>query len=201
MVAFVEMCATFAAFAALCVFVCARCGIAAGAAPLAVLCGTMIWYSALGSVHLLIPAGVLWFAAALAAVVWLWMRRKSVRWREMLTPATVYFLLASLAVIVLFAIRRPVFSEWDEFSFWGIAPKVVKTENQLYTYNPGELRVSTFVPGLIMLDYAFQFLGTAFVPWKVYAAYDILYFAVFAVVISKGLHKSSNADIFIHLII
>ncbi len=178
------MCATFAAFAALCVFVCARCGIAAGAAPLAVLCGTMIWYSALGSVHLLIPAGVLWFAAALAAVVWLWMRRKSVRWREMLTPATVYFLLASLAVIVLFAIRRPVFSEWDEFSFWGIAPKVVKTENQLYTYNPGELRVSTFVPGLIMLDYAFQFLGTAFVPWKVYAAYDILYFAVFAAAFS-----------------
>lgn len=178
------MCVTFAAFVALCMFVCARYGLSAGAAPLAVLCGTMVWYSALGSVHLLIPAGILWFAAALAAGVWLWLRRKNIRWQDMLTPATVYFMLASLAVIVLFAIRRPVFSEWDEFSFWGIAPKVVKTENQLYTYNPGELRVSTFVPGLIMLDYAFQFLGTVFVPWKVYAAYDILYFAVFAAALS-----------------
>jgi len=184
LIAFIEMGITFTAFLALCVFVYAQCGLAAGAAPLTVLCGTMVWYSVLGSVHLLIPAGVLWFAAALAACVWIGLRRKQIRWREMLTPATVYFLLASLAVIVLFAIRKPVFSEWDEFSFWGIAPKVVKTENQLYTYNPGELRVSTFVPGLVMLDYAFQFLGRAFVPWKVYAAYDILYFAVFAAAFS-----------------
>lgn len=179
-VACVEMCITFAALLALCVFVYAKFHLAAGAAPLAVLCGTMVWYSVLGSVHLLPAAGFLWFAAALAAGGWLWIHRKDVGWGGLLTPAAVYFLLASLAVIVLFAIRRPVFSEWDEFSFWGIAPKVVKTENQLYTYNPGELRVSTFVPGLIMLDYAFQFLGVTFVPWKVYAAYDILYFAVFA---------------------
>ncbi len=175
---------TFAALCALSLFACARLKLAAGAAPLAVLCATMVWYSALGSVHLLIPAGAVWFGAALAACVWLWLHRGELSAREIFTPATVYFLLASLAVIVLFAIRRPVFSEWDEFSFWGIAPKIVKTENQLYTYNPGELRVSSFVPGLIVLDYAFQFLGGAFVPWKVYAAYDILYFAIFAAAFS-----------------
>ena len=42
------------------------------------------------------------------------------------------------------------------------------------------MRVTTYVPGLIMLDEAFQFLGTQFVQWKVFAAYDILMFAVFA---------------------
>ena len=180
MIAFVEMTVTFAALTALCLFLNTKMRLAAGLTPLFVLCGTMVWYSTLGSVHMLVPAGIVWFGAAAAACVWLWRKHKDIRWREFFSPAMVYFLLASLAVIVLFAVRRPIFNEWDEFSFWGIAPKVVKTENQLYTYNPGEMRVSTFVPGIIMLDYAFQFLGSVFVPWKVYAAYDILFFAVFA---------------------
>ncbi|MFR8462127.1 MAG: hypothetical protein ACLVEX_13380 [Ruthenibacterium lactatiformans] len=184
MIAFVEMTVTFAALTALCLFLNTKMRLAAGLTPLFVLYGTMVWYSTLGSVHMLVPAGIVWFGAAAAACVWLWRKHKDIRWREFFSPAMVYFLLASLAVIVLFAVRRPIFNEWDEFSFWGIAPKVVKTENQLYTYNPGEMRVSTFVPGIIMLDYAFQFLGSVFVPWKVYAAYDILFFAVFAAAIS-----------------
>ena len=167
MIAFVEMTVTFAALTALCLFLNTKTRLAAGLTPLFVLCGTMVWYSTLGSVHMLVPAGIVWFGAAAAACVWLWRKHKDIRWREFFSPAMVYFLLASLAVIVLFAVRRPIFNEWDEFSFWGIAPKVVKTENQLYTYNPGEMRVSTFVPGIIMLDYAFQFLGSVFVPWKV----------------------------------
>lgn len=184
MIAFAEMTVTFAALVAMCLFLNTKTRLQPGLAPLFVLCATMVWYSVLGSVHMLIPAGVVWFAAALAACVWLWLRRKEIRWKAFFSPAMVYFLLASLAVIVLFAVRQPIFNEWDEFSFWGIAPKVVKTENQLYTYNPGEMRVSTFVPGLVMLDYAFQFLGASFVPWKVYAAYDILFFAVFAAAFS-----------------
>lgn len=184
MIALLEILITFAALMALCLFLCAKTGLPSGAAPLFVLCGTMVWYSVWGSVHLLVPAGALWFFAALAAAVWLWLRRKTLSLRALLTPALLYFVLASLAVFVLFAVRRPVFSEWDEFSFWGIAAKVVKTENQLYTFHPGEMRATTFVPGLIMLDYAFQFLGAAFVPWKVYAAYDVLYFAVFAAAFS-----------------
>lgn len=184
MIAFLEILITFAALLALCLFLHAKTGLASGAAPLFVLCGTMVWYSVLGSVHLLLPAGFLWFLAALAAALWLWRHREKLDLRKVFSPAFVYFMLASLAVFVLFAVRRPVFSEWDEFSFWGIAAKVVKTENQLYTYNPGGMRATTFVPGLIMLDYAFQFFGAAFAPWKVYAAYDVLYFAVFAAAFS-----------------
>ena len=184
MIAFLEILITFAALLALCLFVHAKMGVSGGAAPLWVLCGTMVWYSVLGSVHLLLPAGFLWFLAARAAAVWLWLHRKTLAPRDIFSPALVYFVLASLAVFAVFAVRQPVFNEWDEFSFWGIAAKVVKTENQLYTYNPGGMRATTFVPGLIMLDYAFQFLGSAFVPWKGYAAYDVRYFAVFAAAFS-----------------
>lgn len=184
MIAFLEILITFVALLALCLFIHVKMGVSSGAAPLFVLCGTMIWYSVLGSVHMLLPAGFLWFLAALAAAFWLWKHRKALEPRAVFSPAFVYFVLASLAVIVLFAVRKPIFIEWDEFSFWGIAPKMVKTENQLYTYNPGGMRATTFVPGLIMLDYAFQFLGSAFAPWKVYAAYDVLYFAVFAAAFS-----------------
>ncbi len=180
MIAFVEITVTFAAVLALCVFAASRLRLPAGAAPLAVLCLSSLWYALMGCLNLLIPAGVVWFACAAGALAWCVVRRGQLRVRELVTPASVFFVLASLAVIVLFAVRQPVFMEWDEFSFWGIAPKVVKETNQLYTVAPTEMRVISYAPGLVMLDYLFQFLGSAFVPWKVYAAYDILFFAIFA---------------------
>ena len=57
MAAFIEILITLAALLALCLFVHVKTGLASGAAPLAALCGTMIWYSVLGSVHLLLLAG------------------------------------------------------------------------------------------------------------------------------------------------
>lgn len=175
---------TFAALAALCLFVGARTSLPSGAAPLAVLCATMLWYSLMGCFDLLFPAGLLWFAAALAAAAALALRRKEIRWKELFGPGMVFFLIAGLVVIGLFALRQPTFMEWDEFTFWGIAPKVVKSTGRLYTLEPGSMVGVTYVPGLVMLDQAFQFLGAAFVPWKVFAAYDLLYFAVFAAALS-----------------
>ena len=42
---------------------------------------------------------------------------------------------------MLFAVRRPIFNEWDEFSFWGIAPNwtFVCRENGEQTYGRGRL--------------------------------------------------------------
>ena len=69
MIAFVEMTVTFAALTALCLFLNTKTRLAAGLTPLFVLCGTMVWYSTLGSVHMLVPAGIVWFGAAAAACV------------------------------------------------------------------------------------------------------------------------------------
>lgn len=82
MIAFVEMTVTFAALTALCLFLNTKMRLAAGLTPLFVLCGTMVWYSTLGSVHMLVPAGIVWFGAAAAACVWLWRKHKDIRWRE-----------------------------------------------------------------------------------------------------------------------
>ena len=67
MIALTEILITFAALLALCLFLHVKTGLPSGAAPLFVLCGTMVWYSVWGSVRLLVPAGALWFGAALAA--------------------------------------------------------------------------------------------------------------------------------------
>lgn len=162
----------------------ARLKLSSGAAPLLVICGTILWYSLAGCFDLLIPAGVLWCASALSAAVILVLRRREICWREIFEPGFVFFLIAALVAILYLAVRQPIFMDWDEFSFWGIAAKVVKSTNRLYTLEPGSMVGVTYVPGLIMLDYAFQFLGLSFVPWKVFAAYDILMFAVFAAGIS-----------------
>lgn len=171
---------TFGALVCLCIFCTKKWNVPAGISPLFVLYATILWYSVLASVNLLFPAGILWFAAAVLALVWLVRKRGEIRWKELITPSTAFFLVASVAVIAVFAVRQPLFMEWDEFSFWGIAPKVVKSTGQLYTFQPQGLRVTSYVPGLVMLDEAFQFLGTSFAPWKVFAAYDILMFAIFA---------------------
>lgn len=180
LIAFLEILVTFAALLALAGFFAGRTRLPAGAAPLLALCLSVLWYSALACLDLLFLGGVLWFLAAFLALVWCVKNRRAFTRQRLLTPSVVFFVAASLAVLVLFSVRQPIFMEWDEFSFWGIAPKVVKETGRLYLLEPGELRSITFGPSLVMLDYIFQFLGAAFVPWKVYAAYDILLFAIFA---------------------
>ncbi len=188
MTAFLEIFVTFACVCGLALFAVGRFRLPAGIAPLAVLCGTMVWYTAFGCADWLAAGGVLWFAAAALAIVWCVRHRKSFAKRQLLMPSVVFFLVMSLLVLVLFAVRQPNFMEWDEFSFWGIAAKVVKQTGRLYTYEPGGMMVTTYVPGLIMLDYAFQFLGASFAAWKVFVAYDILLFAIFAAALA-GLER------------
>lgn len=166
------------------IFCAHRLRIEAGLAPLLVLCATILWYSLMGCLDLLFPAGMIWCATALAAAIYLLTIHRRVDWKGLFSPGFVFFLIAGFAVAGLFAVRQPIFMDWDEFSFWGIAAKVVKCTDRLYTFEPGSMIGVTYVPGMIMLDYAFQFLGFAFVPWKVLAAYDVFLFAVFAAGIS-----------------
>lgn len=175
----------FALIVALSVAVSVRFQLASGAAPLAVLCGSVLWYTLAACAGLLFPAAVVWIAAAAAAGGWAFWRRDQVKKAQLFSPSFVFFLLAGAAIILLLGIRQPLFMEWDEFSFWGIAPKVVKETNMLYVEADTEMRVITYAPGLVLLSHLFEFVGAGFAPWKVYAAYDILMFAIFAAALSS----------------
>ena len=185
MIGVLEAFLVFALIVALSVAVSVRFQLASGAAPLAVLCGSVLWYTLAACAGLLFPAAVVWIAAAAAAGGWAFWRRDQVKKAQLFSPSFVFFLLAGAAIILLLGIRQPLFMEWDEFSFWGIAPKVVKETNMLYVEADTEMRVITYAPGLVLLSHLFEFVGAGFAPWKVYAAYDILMFAIFAAALSS----------------
>lgn len=105
--AFLECLVTFFAVCVLSVFAAKKWRVPVGAAPFAVLCGTVLWYSVMACIDQLMPAGILWFGMAAAALCWLWLRRKQLDFRTLVTPATVFFVVAGVAVIALLAVRQP----------------------------------------------------------------------------------------------
>ncbi|EJX08816.1 hypothetical protein, membrane [gut metagenome] len=76
-----------------------------------------------------------------------------------------------------------MFSEFDEFSFWGTAAQMTKTTDRLYTVGEyGTPWLPSQNPGLIMLGYFVQFFGQ-FAHFKVYLGYDLLLFACIAALV------------------
>lgn len=180
----------------------------AGALPLCVVCAVVLVLCAAGFAGLLAAGAVLVLAAALAAAAALTVqavRHKNVFWRQVknqcLTPAFGLYLAGSLALAALLFFQQPLFTQWDEFSFWGTAAKVVKENNTLYTLVQNtNLAARSYPPALAVLSYYFQFLAPQFTPWLVYAAYGVLTFAVFAAVVDVLPQKAAGAAAFAGLV-
>ena len=69
-----------------------------------------------------------------------------------LQPGVVLFLVASVAMLVFLAIRQPLMSEWDEFSFWGISKHLLNIKDQLYTYYKSSMIGNSTPPTLAVLS-------------------------------------------------
>ena len=133
------------------------------------------------------------FAAALLALllgaggVWALLPPKEGKKRyyaQLATPGSVTFWALALAFAVYFFVRQPMATVSDEFSLWATAVKVTKVDNSLYsTATLGTPWAVTQNPGLPLLSYFFQFFGQ-YADWKIYLAYDVLFFAVYAAVLS-----------------
>ena len=103
---------------------------------LPVLAGSVIWLCLGGMAGLLLPAAWLWLAAmagltvfaALGAGLPALMRRAQ-------SPAFGLFVAGSLAFWLLFAVRQPLFTQWDEFTLWGSACKMVCEQDVLFLYS------------------------------------------------------------------
>lgn len=176
--AFVTLLALSAAFASL------R-GVGGGAAPLAALCAVMLYLGMALVLGVLVPAG--WLLCALAWLLFalaLW-RRGIGLLKKLLSPGFLLFAAGGLVLLMYFAARQPLFSQWDEFSLWGTAVKLLLQDGASYAYaQTGFFTTMTQSPGLPVLGWFAQFMGGGFVQWKVYWAYGLLYLACAAALLA-----------------
>ena len=170
----------------LCAFftLCAR--LHSALAPLTALACVSTWFTLAGVLDVLKPAGwagyvLCWGLGAFALA----RHAKKEELKKLLTPGAVLFWALALTFAVYFALRQPMFSEFDEFSLWGTAAKLTKANDRLFpACELGVPWTATQNPGLIVLGYFVQFFG-AFAPFKVYLAYDLLLFACIAAVLGR----------------
>ena len=170
---------------ALCAVLTLKCRVPAAAAPLVALGCIVAALTLAAMAGALYPAVWALYLLCLAGGVWLILTRKqhSGAARKLFTPGSVLFWGAALGLTVYFFIRQPLAGDYDELSLWATAVKITKVNNDLYaTAKLGTPWAATQNPGLPLLSYFFQFLGQ-YADWKIYVAYDILYFAVFAAVL------------------
>lgn len=155
-------------------------------APLFVVSGMAVFLSATGVANMLVPAvWLLYGTAAGVAIALVKQKKMESVWQTLHTPGFYLFVGSAAVFLVYFAVRQPIFSSWDEFSFWGTASKLLKLNNSLYTTAEiGWPWTATQSPALLLIGYYAQFLGTAFSPWKVYWGYNIYMLACFAAVLS-----------------
>lgn len=106
-------------------------------------------------------------------------------------------------IIVLFSFRKPLYVNWDEFSFWGTSVKLVTVNDQMYTTAQiGWGWTATQKPSLIMNGYLYEFFGN-YQEWRAIAGMDVLIFSTLSAVISffdkKQWHKSVAFILFLFI--
>ena len=177
---------SFLALFSLCAALTLRGRVHSALAPLTALGCITLWLTGAGVAGLLMPGMIVCLAVCFGLGVWaVWPRknRPAPDFKQLFTPGSMLFWGMALLFAVYFAIRQPMFHDFDEFSFWGTAAKLTCTNHQLYTtVEIGWPWQASQNPAMILLAYFVQFLGH-FAPWKVYLAYDLLLFACFAAVL------------------
>lgn len=146
--------------------------------PLVALCLGMVWFTVFGMLGGLQLGGWLWTAGCVAALVYLIYKLRG-DIAKLITPGFVLFVGLSALFIVLFSATQPMLTQWDEFTVWGTAGRVVVDTNELYTTARSNLIARYQPPGLAMLGYMMQFFGR-YAEYKLIASYAILYVAAFA---------------------
>ena len=175
-----------AALFLLCAFLTLKAGLHSALAPLTALSLIVTWLTFCGVADLLLPG--MWVLLAACAVLGagaLLPGKGGARpdFRALFTPGAALFWGLCLACAVYFFIRQPMATAWDELNLWATAVKVTKYNNRLYTTAVlGWPWQATQNPGLSLLAYFFSFFGS-YADWKIYFAYDALFFAVFGAVL------------------
>ena len=163
----------------LCVAACTR--FDAALLPLPALCGSAV------VLYLLSLLGLLQFGHFIIMAVWLaggvyfgvragW---RAIR-QALFSPGFLLFVGGSCFLWVLFALQQPMFTQWDEFTAWGLAPKMVAERAALYVADPINLTASFTYPATSLVSYLFQRVPGRFYEWQCLAGLDILFLACIA---------------------
>ena len=151
----------------------------AGLLALPLLSGAAVVVYAFGLAGFL-RVGVL-LAVLLLAALCLWGAvHRQKQWRQAARePALLLFLAAGAFIWVLFFVMQPMFTQWDEFTAWGLAPKMVVSNGAFYVAEPQNLKASFTYPGTSLVAVLFQPFGQ-WAEWACLAALDTLAFACLA---------------------
>ena len=153
----------------------------AAVVPLPTLCGgvCVLYLTALfGMLHVGMFAV---FGILLAGGVYCGVRAGLRALRDAAGSAGFWLFLGGAAFLwVLFGVLQPMFTQWDEFTAWGLAPKMVAERAALYVADPVNLTASFTYPGTSLVSFLFQQTPGAFSEWQCLAAIDILALAALA---------------------
>ena len=95
------------------------------------------------------------------------------------TPGLALFLGGSAFFWLLFFVQQPMFTQWDEFTAWGLAPKMVVERGAFYVADPVNLKASFTYPATSLAAYLFLPFGR-WAEWACLAALDTLALACVA---------------------
>lgn len=154
-----------------------------------------IWTGSL--FNLLLPSTIICMLAVLGINIYSLVRKGAKQW---LCDAKEYFTLpvwlcnaSSVVFTIIYAIQKPLFYYWDEYSFWGISARILKDTNRLYTIGKSSLLDMNSLPsGNAILNYFFQFFSPDFTDYKLLLAYAFLFFAVFALAAELIIHYNNS---------
>lgn len=171
-----------------CAALSARTGVEAALLPLPTL-GCVAVVLLIGGCLGVLP-GALWLCLALLLAVGCLLAMKAGGNRclaALQSPGLVLFLAGSALFWVLFAVNQPMFTQWDEFTAWGLAPKMLKETGIFYAADPVNLAAYQTYPATSLITYFYQGLSPEFSEWQCLAALDSL--ALACVCAAAGLSR------------
>ena len=167
-----------------CAVLAVRTGVHAALLPLPLLAGAGLLLYGFGMAGALRMGA--WVALALLAAVWAvgLVRLRPAGFakacRAALSAPGLALLLAGAAFLwVLFFVQQPMFTQWDEFTAWGLAPKMVVERGAFYVADPVNLKASFTYPATSLITFWFQPFGS-WAEWACLAALDTLALACLA---------------------
>ena len=123
-----------------------------GAVVVLYLCG-VTGFLRVGAVAVLLALAAVWVVGLVqyrpAGVAAAWKRAVSV-------PGFTLFLGGAAFIWLLFCVQQPMFTQWDEFTAWGLAPKMVVERGAFYVADPVNLKASFTYPATSLITFLFQ---------------------------------------------